>query len=379
MLALLALLAGWLGLARQPGPHTWTVCPEGCDFISIQAAIDAAGPGDTVQVGPGTYKENLVIEKPLTLKGAGPEQTSVVGPASDWITVSIEAERVTVEGFTISSQAKLSTAGMWPVGVFIWGDDVRIVGNRILDEEFCIEIADHTRDVEIVRNEILKCFSGIETISENPVLITENTISECVNGIALGVMLGVPSDDSSAIISRNTISRNEEAGIGATLGAIAEISQNVIEENGSWGLLGVSTEGSSSLTIYGNIIDGNGKEGIKLSGGVALLLQNTVTENGADGIILGVEFAQVAGNRISSNGGNGISILSPSSEEALGVIIGDRWWQRIFTNVIEGNDGYGIFAEDASLILRCDGNELSGNKLGDFSENLQGVCRKAEE
>ncbi len=49
---------------------------------SIQAAIDAAGPGDTIVVDPGVYEENLTITKDhLTVRGAGIGQT-VLEPAA---------------------------------------------------------------------------------------------------------------------------------------------------------------------------------------------------------------------------------------------------------------------------------------------------------
>ena len=49
---------------------------------SIQNAIDGAATGATVCVGPGTYQENLLINKDdITLKGAGPENTVLEPPA----------------------------------------------------------------------------------------------------------------------------------------------------------------------------------------------------------------------------------------------------------------------------------------------------------
>lgn len=39
------------------------------DFTSIQAAVDAAQPGDRIKVCPDRYSESVVIDKPLAVKG----------------------------------------------------------------------------------------------------------------------------------------------------------------------------------------------------------------------------------------------------------------------------------------------------------------------
>ena len=48
-----------------------TVCATGCgDYVTIQEAINAASDNGYIAVRPGSYSENLVINKPLTLHGA---------------------------------------------------------------------------------------------------------------------------------------------------------------------------------------------------------------------------------------------------------------------------------------------------------------------
>jgi hypothetical protein len=51
---------------------------SGTPFVVIQAALDAAAPGDRVLLLPGTYLEALVITKPVELIGSGAEDTRVL-------------------------------------------------------------------------------------------------------------------------------------------------------------------------------------------------------------------------------------------------------------------------------------------------------------
>lgn len=61
----------------------WTVCVQGCDFTTIQQAIEAANPKDEIKIEAGVYTENLVIRKDLTLLGVGPKQTIVQTSSPD--------------------------------------------------------------------------------------------------------------------------------------------------------------------------------------------------------------------------------------------------------------------------------------------------------
>jgi parallel beta-helix repeat protein len=52
------------------------------DYPTIQAAVNAAAPGDTITVRSGTYTEEVVISKDLTLRGAGAGATLIRSPAT---------------------------------------------------------------------------------------------------------------------------------------------------------------------------------------------------------------------------------------------------------------------------------------------------------
>src|SRR5215469_5318164 len=47
------------------------------DVSPLQTAIDHAAPGDLILVGPGTYRENLLMWKPVRLQGVGAESVTI--------------------------------------------------------------------------------------------------------------------------------------------------------------------------------------------------------------------------------------------------------------------------------------------------------------
>jgi nitrous oxidase accessory protein len=77
---------------------TLVVGGPGSQFQSIQFAIDAANPGDTVQVRPGTYNGNLTLKKQIALEGIDRPTLRGEGLAS---VITVFADGCTIRGFVI--------------------------------------------------------------------------------------------------------------------------------------------------------------------------------------------------------------------------------------------------------------------------------------
>jgi nitrous oxidase accessory protein len=75
--------------------------PPAAETSPLQARIDAALPGSVVEVEPGEYRGDLVVEKPLRLVGRG--RPLLVGSGSGSV-VRVRAADVTVEGFDVDGR-----------------------------------------------------------------------------------------------------------------------------------------------------------------------------------------------------------------------------------------------------------------------------------
>jgi hypothetical protein len=105
-------------------------------FLSIQDEIDAASPGDTVQVPAGRYEESVVVDKPLTLAGpnAGTPATgdraaeAVVagaGPAESNAAITVTADDVTIDGLQVDTDTRDGITVASPV------DNLTVANTRI--------------------------------------------------------------------------------------------------------------------------------------------------------------------------------------------------------------------------------------------------------
>ncbi len=66
----------------------------GVDYTTIQAAVDVASAGDTIEVRSGTYNENVDVNKTLTLIGEGADVVTVRAQSTIYHVFEVTADYV---------------------------------------------------------------------------------------------------------------------------------------------------------------------------------------------------------------------------------------------------------------------------------------------
>jgi nitrous oxidase accessory protein len=139
-----------LGAASQPPVDDGAVAPgqvEGrlapADRSSLQSLVDQAAPGSVLTVSAGTYRGDLFLDRPLTLRAQG--EVTLIGSGHGSV-VRVRAGQVTIEGFTIDGQAG-GDLGRDSAGIHVTGPDATIRRCHIKNSLFGIYLRESDRTV----------------------------------------------------------------------------------------------------------------------------------------------------------------------------------------------------------------------------------------
>lgn len=306
ILVLVFLIAFLFPFTEVPvwGQTTWNVPGDATNTCSmanpscdtIQGAINAASSGDTVNVSAGSYSENVVLAKSLTLQGAqagvdacGRVATESIITAAAGILLELQAGSAgsIIDGFTFSGSTSQLASTSGPI------NDLQILNNRFVGFTGSgVFLNDSGTDITVDQNEIdgsSKIGGGglfhLDQDNFDGFNFTNNCVIDGTTGTGFFVdgnhNVGV-SSNRAPLFSGNFIDNN---GTGANLGRFAfefgSISNNTFSNNIFDGLQG----GIQNSLISNNNFDGNGRSGLALTGfggsgdSTRGAQDNTITQN----------------------------------------------------------------------------------------------------
>jgi len=334
----------------QQQPQVITVCPDGpprCQFSKIQQAVDAAPypqspywePTAEIRVAPGTYEESLqIIHKVVLLRGAGKDLVFVRTPniyPVILIAGAIGFSGTLIEGFTLKGDIGLAGG---PVGA------------------------------HILRNKVLG--SIIVTGSIHAAIIEENDFQKGDEGCGI-FALGL----RSIYIQSNLLQDQcriviEQAKLNNLLASKPQApGERILIKNNQGGR--ISIWDSSAVAIQKNITDKITLTRVE----VALVEENEVQDSGIE--VDGSSDVVIKKNRIERNH-YGILVTKYVSDRKPAVAIVE--------NYVVQNNRFGIATGELEYIVDCRGNEVKGNKEGDYivgwptnprpSSELKDKCEK---
>ncbi|RLI18310.1 hypothetical protein DRO44_01495 [Candidatus Bathyarchaeota archaeon] len=148
------------------------------DYPTIQAAIGNASFGDIVFVRNGTYYENLVVYKSISLVGEDKNSVIIDGDKKGTV-ITIIADNVTIKNFTIIN----SGYQMYDSGILVNNCTGVIIDQNIISQTNDGIRLNYSNNNVISENEIfLASFGGIVLTSSTENVISSNNISACNYG-----------------------------------------------------------------------------------------------------------------------------------------------------------------------------------------------------
>jgi parallel beta-helix repeat protein len=311
------------------------------DYQTIQAAINAAQPGDLILIAPGIYKENLTIRKSIELRGADAGVIVDGSRARNTPTILIQRTRdVVIQNLEITGGRR---------GIQVERSRDVIIKNNLIQKNRRqgILVTDNSQGTQIIENKIF------------------DTAPDEGNVLGNGIIL---NGDKNAQVLKNFIARSAWSGL-RLLSAVAHIEGNTFEENQYYG-----------IEIWPNWVDSPDVPS------QATVLDNTLKGNVRAGIFITEEsIAVIENNQILD------TARDKDNQYGHGVWVADGAQVSLTGNVVAGSQGHGLFIESGRVALkanritasgRCgifvgEGAWLAPSSDLEFADNAQSLCGTA--
>ncbi len=271
MLILIVLLSSMPLIKINPVRSAATIFVP-ADFGTIQEAINNAAEGDTIFVYNGTYVENVVVNKTISLIGED-NSLSFIDGGSVGAAITVTAHNVTISGFTVGNGSLVSETG---AGI-------------LLTQVQYANLSD---------NIIASSYTGLTFINSSFNNAENNQFSSCNISISLNF-----SDSNT--LSKNFIANSIAVGFG-----VYGSSFNIIEGNNvsSSGGFGISLKSSPLNKILGNRIAGC-QNGLSLeNSGENTLASNDIKLNQYNFHVVGTNLAEFMQDANTTNKIDGKSL-----------------------------------------------------------------------
>jgi len=360
----------------------------GANHSDLQAAIDAAGDGDTVDICAGTHRGLFrVRSKDLTLQGRGAETTILDGERQNTLLVVFDGA-VTLSGLTLQGGFGFTAGNI---------DARRATGLTVED---CVVTAGESdedgggiygpdsglmtlRGTSVTGNIAFESGAGVFATD---LVVEDSDISDNVAGYRGGGLCvegGSLEMDAKSSVSGN--SADYEGGGLFALQAVVELDDTPVSDNTA-----VDRGGGAALQdslLDGGTFDGNSASsggGVYLTGSAggglsgATVTDNTATASGGgvyidsddmelDAVDITGNTATIYGGGVSVDGGAGLLIGSSTIDGNDAQIGGGIALDQVNSASIEGSDisdntadfGAAAYADAARLTL--DGGSVTGN------------------
>jgi parallel beta-helix repeat protein len=188
----------------------------GADYTKIQDAINNASDGDTVYIYSGTYFENVVVDKPITLQGEDRNTTIVDGGGVN-DTILINADWVTVSNLGVTNSGEnLFMDG----GIHTSNDYSIIMNNSVFNNKWNGILVESHYNI-ISGNQVNNTDMGILTFESDCNIVVNNFVTNIKSN---GIYFAIESN-------KNTMYKNEVTNINSAALQISESNDNIVREN----------------------------------------------------------------------------------------------------------------------------------------------------